>query len=212
MDIRTENYIHDLAGGTAMLTQAVGILQGTRWDGNADQARQYLISMDMDLNFAAGLVADMDADYFAKTIQDLAHGGAARTGYKSVAIWVRKFGYDATLTASGDVWEIRYCPATAPGGPVYCGTCTLWEDELCNYPESGAYMTVRMSNDMACANYSPRHRYGWGIAGIIAAVVAAMVFLGVWIFTGDIWAAILLFEVAFEIILIIAEVLGEVFG
>jgi len=35
--------------------------------------------------------------------------------------------------------------------------------------------------------------------------VAAMVFVGIWIFTGDIWAAILLFEIIFDIIIGIAE-------
>ena len=100
------DYIHNLRENTTTLTQAVGILQGTRWDATQEQARQYLISVDMDLAFASGLVADMEADNFAQTLLNIASGAYAKTNYKSIAIWVRKFGFEATLAPSGDFWEI----------------------------------------------------------------------------------------------------------
>ena len=197
------DYIHSLNEGTMLLNQAVRVLQGTGWEGNPEQARQYLISMDMDLAFASGLVADMEADNFAQTIQNLINGQAAATGYKSIAIWVRKFGFDANLAPSGEKWEI--CLHETGHGTAVCGTCKFWDDTICNCQDSEAFSTIRNENDWACANYTQRHMNRWGCAGIIALIVAVVAFLGIWIFSGDIWAAIILFEVIFEIILELIE-------
>ena len=197
------DYIHSLKEGTKMLTQAVKILQGINWDATPDQARQYLISMDMDLNFASGLVADMDADNFAQTLEKLANGERATTGYKSIAIWVRKFGFDANLAPSGDLWEIKL--HAAGHGTATCETCQFWDEDLCNCPNSEMYLAMRSDYDRACANYAQKHMNRWGCAAIIALVVAVVAFLGVWIFTGNIWAAILLFEVIFEILIELIE-------
>ena len=190
------DYINNLKEGTAMLIQSVKVLQEISWDTTQEQARQYLISMDMDLNFASGLVADMEADGFAGTIQRITNGEKATTGYKSIAIWVRKFGFDANLTKAGDVWEIKLHEAGHT-----CATCKFWHEDMCNCPESEAYLSLRNDYDLACTNYAPKHMNRWGCAAIIALAAAVIAFLGVWIFTGNIWAAILLFEVIFDIIL-----------
>ena len=197
------DYIQALTEGTTMLTQSVGILQGTNWEATPEQARQYLISMDMDLAFASGLVADMQADNFAQTIQNLAKGERATTGYKSIAIWVRKFGFDANLAPSGDLWEIKPHEAGHT-----CETCKFWDEDLCNCPESEAYLSMRNDYDIACARYAHRHMNRWGCIAIAAVAVAALAFLGTWIFTGNIWAAIYFFEMIFDIIM----ELGDIFS
>jgi len=165
------NYIQNLKDGTATLIQAVGILQGIRWDASQDEARQYLRSMDMDFASASSLVADMDTEFFTQTIENLLRGEYAKTGYKSIAVWVRKFGLNADLDTSGDFWVI-----TPYAEEVFAG------------------------------NMSWNNRIGrGGCIGIIAVIVAIAVFLGVWIFTGNIWAAIYLFEVILELILEFAD-------
>ena len=198
-------YIHDLTEATTMLTKSVRVLQGSSWEGNPEQARQYLISMDMDLAFASGLVSDMEADNFAQAIRNLTEGKNTVTGYKSIAIWVRKFGFDANLLASGDKWAIT--PHHELGhGEASCGTCKFCEDGICNCLESVNYLSARDSNSLACENYKHRHMNRWGCAAIIAIIVAILGFFGVWIFTGNIWAAIYIFEVLFDIILELTEI------
>ena len=204
------DYIQNLSSATATLTQAVGIIQGTRWDATQEEARQYLRSMDMDTTFASGLVADMAADNFSWTLQNLTAGQRATTGRKSIAIWVRKFGFEANMTHLGDVWEITIPRGTQPGPPsARCGACRLWENGLCNCPDSQFYMTARGRGDWNCDDYTHRHHMNrWGCAGIVAFIVAAVAFLGIWMFTGSIWAAIYFFEVIFDIILALAEMFG----
>ena len=172
------NHPQDLTQYTANLTQAVGILQGVRWDATESEARQFLISMDMDLAFAAGLVADMEADGFMPKMHLILRGEYVTTGYKSIAIWVRKFGFDATLNDTGEAWVITY-------GFGSTHTDTVW-------PPHAAHGLRNMSRG--------------GCAGIAALVVAAAVFIGIWVFTGDIWAAIFLFEIIFDILMEIADI------
>ena len=170
------NHPQDLTQATANLTQAVGILQGVRWDATENEARQFLINIDMDLTFAAGLVSDMEADGFMPKMHLILRGEHVTTGYKSIAIWVRKFGFDATLNDTGEAWVITYGSAHADTG----------------WAPHAAHGLTNMS---------------WrGCAGIAALAVAAAVFIGVWVFTGDIWAAILLFEIIFDILMEIADI------
>ena len=172
------NHPQDLTQATANLTQAVAILQGTRWDATESEARQFLISMDMDLAFAAGLVADMEADGFMPKMHLILRGQHVTTGYKSIAIWVRKFGFDAKINDTGEAWVITH------------GLGNAHED----------------------TGWAPHAAHGlrnmnWrGCAGVAALAVAAAVFIGVWVFTGDIWAAIFLFEIIFDILMEIADI------
>jgi len=163
------DYMQNLKDGTTTLIQAVGILQGTRWDATQEEAKAYLMSMDMDFASASSLVADMETDFFTQTVENLLRGEYAKTGYKSIAVWVRKFGLSAELTTTGDFWEITLC-----------------EEEI-----------------LAAEGHRSIGR--GGCIGIIAVVIAVAVFLGVWIFTGNIWAAIYLFEVILEFILEFAD-------
>jgi len=182
------NYINQLFEGTTMLYKAVGVLQGTRWDCTPEEARHFLISMDMDVAFATGLVADMEADGFGHKMHTLHSGQQVTTGYKSIALWVRKFGFDASLTHTGDVWVI--CPG-GNWGVVNWNQCDWYHDQWNHAPHAPIH-----------------HRRGFsrgGCIGIGAFIVAAMVFVGVWVFTGDIWAAIFLFEIIFEILIEIAD-------
>ena len=200
--------VQNLAQGTAMLTQAVEILQGTRWDASPEEARQYLVSMDMDVAFASALVADMNADNFAQAVQQLSNGLVATTSRKAIAIWVRKFGFNAALAHTGDVWEITIGHGHI--GDVTCGTCKYWHDGVCDCPESQAYADVRMADAQACDGYVCRRSYmqRMGCIGVVALIAAVAVFLGAWVFTGNIWAAILLFEIIFDILM----ELGDLFG
>ena len=107
------SYINHLFEGTTMLYKAVGVLQNTRWDLTQDEARRFLMEMDMDIAFASGLVADMEADGFGVKMHSLHSGIKVTTGHKSIALWVRKFGFDASLAHTGDMWII--CPGGSWG-------------------------------------------------------------------------------------------------
>ncbi|MCL2379067.1 MAG: hypothetical protein FWC77_08080 [Defluviitaleaceae bacterium] len=179
------NYIHDLTQGTAMLTKAIGVLQGTRWDGNQEEARQYLISMDMDVAFASSLVADMEASNFTWAVHNLTTTGYATTGHKSIAIWVRKFGFEANLAASGDFWEITAGQAAHSGD--------TWD----NNGDGSFNMNMREY----IHSYMPSGVSKRGCFGIIALIIAVIVFVGAWMITGSIWAAIYFFEVIFYILI-----------
>lgn len=178
------NYINHLFEGTTTLYNAVGVLQGTNQNYTQEEARQFLISMDMDIAFASGLVADMEADGFGHKMHSLHSGHQVTTTYKSIALWVRKFGFDASLAHTGDFWVI--CPG-GNWGAVNWSQCDWYHDEWEHPPM--------------------HHRRGirrGGCAGG-AFVLAVMVFVGIWLFSGDIWAAIILFEIIFEILISIAE-------
>ncbi|MCL2571670.1 MAG: hypothetical protein FWE11_04635 [Defluviitaleaceae bacterium] len=166
------DYIHSMVEGTLQLHMAVGVLQGTRWDITQEEARQYLRDMDMDLSFASGLVADMAADNFNHTMTSLSNSGYGTTGYKSIAVWVRKFGYEAHLS-HGDRWEITPCP------------------EVIHEAVHG--------HGWGNMGYWRSHKLG--CAGILALIIAILAFLGIWMFTGSIWAAIYFFEVIFEVLM-----------
>ena len=172
------DYINNLRHNTMLLIQSVGVLQGTRWDVSVNQARQYLVSVDMDLNFASGLVEDMQAENFTQTIDNLAFGQYAKTGYKSIVIWVRKFGFEAHMAPTGDFWQI-----------------------VCAYETQAAHWGFSEMCD-----YARGHKLG--CVGVFAFIIAAAVFVGVWVFTGDIWAAIILFEILFDILIGIGEMFG----
>ena len=178
-------YIDNLFEGTTMLHKAVAILQGTCWDYTQEEARHFLVSMDMDITFVTGLVGDMEADGFGQKMHNLHNGQQVTTAHKSIALWVRKFGFDASLAPTGDIWVI--CPG-GNWGAVNWGQCDWYHG----------------GSDHAPVPYGIRINRG-GCIGIGAFIVAAMVFVGIWIFTGDIWAAILLFEIIFDIIIGIAE-------
>ena len=182
------NYSHDLTEGTATLAQAVGILQGTRYDATPEEARRYLISMDMDVAFASSLVADMEADNFKFKILSLLRGEYVTTSYKSIAIWVRKFGFDATLNDTGDLWILTQ------GFNNMHHVHNNWDFP---HPQS-------VSMGHAPHGFCRTHWRGCTGVGILA--IAAAVFIGVWVFTGDIWAAIFLFEILFDILMEIADI------
>jgi len=175
------DYIQSLTEGTDMLTQAVSILRGTRWDATQEEARQYLRSMDMDLTFASGLVADMEANNFIWIIQNLASTGHATTSYKSIALWVRKFGFYAELSPSGDVWEIGINHEAGNGFHMLHGI----QEQISRFAPSGF-------NLKGCA--------------IIAVLgIAVLAFIVTWMFTGSIWTAVYFFEVIFDVLLSIIE-------
>ena len=173
------DYIQSLKEGTDMLTQAVGILQGTRWDATKEEARQYLRNMDMDLAFASGLIADMEASNFAWVIENLASTGHATTSYKSIALWVRKFGFDAELSNSDDIWEI-YASEEA---------------------SSGFHGIQGFIGRLIPIGFNLK-----GCAVIGALCIAILVFIGIWMFTGSIWIAIYFFEFIFDALLGILEI------
>ena len=199
--------IQNLSENTELLRKAVGIMQGTRWDGTTTEARQYLVGMDMDLAFALGLVADMDGENFAQAVTRLAGGERVTTRHKSIAIWVRKFGFTATLASSGDLWEIGHSFAVNDGTVTSCGTCKFWKDGLCDCSDSEFCMAGRVDSDFACPEYAyRRHMNRWGCGAVVALIVAVMVFLGAWFFTGNIWAAIYLFEVIFDILMELVDI------
>jgi len=181
------SYINHLFEGTTMLYKAVGVLQNTRWDCTQEEARQFLVSMDMDITFAASLVADMEADGFGQKMQTLHNGHKVTTIHKSIALWVRKYGFDASLAHTGDIWVI--CPG-GNWGAVNWNQCD-WSH--------GAWM-----EPMHPVGRQPGFRCG-GCIGVGALVIAGLVFVGIWMFTGDLWAAILMFEVIFDILLEIAD-------
>jgi len=178
-------YIDSLFEGTTMLYKAVAILQNTSWDYTQEEARQFLVGMDMDIASAAGLVEDMESDGFGQKMHNLYDGQKVTTAHKSIALWVRKYGFDASLASSGDIWVI--CPG-GNWGAVNWSQCDWFHDE----------------SDLAPVHHGIRFTRG-GCIGVGAFIVAALVFVGMWIFTGNIWAAILLFETIFEILVGIAE-------
>jgi len=212
-------YIPDLTAATAALTKYVEVLQGARWDASQDEARRYLVSMDMDLAFATGLLEDMRSDNFTRTIQNITQGFQASTGHKSIAIWVRKFGFEATLTSSGDRWNITYPRNIEYTNQETCGGCAFWEDGLCQCCQSENFMTHRFESSWPCAGFSPAgsfmgHHFNQhmpvrfskgGCIAVVAVIIAILAFIGIWMFTGSLWAAIYFFEFIFEFIMELSE-------
>ena len=93
-----------------------------------------------------------------------------------------------------------------------CGMCANWYGGVCHHEQSLHFDTKRKGGAEACEFFAEEyHGTGWYIkdwiihhkgafAGAAAVFVLICVFLGVWFFTGDIWAAIIMFEILMEIL------------
>ena len=96
-----------------------------------------------------------------------------------------------------------------------CGKCASWAENSCHCEYSPHSNTFRQSDAPACAEYvsaqkladsqqgfffQARHWVENHAKSTIAFVVAIIVFIGAWLITGDIWAAIIIFEILLEIL------------
>ena len=89
-----------------------------------------------------------------------------------------------------------------------CGMCAGWYGGKCHNEESPHAQTKRKGGTPACDFYALEyHGTGWFIKdwimhhkAVIALIIAGTAFLGIWFFTGDIWAAMILFEILLDIL------------
>lgn len=92
-----------------------------------------------------------------------------------------------------------------------CGQCASWQDGQCHCEDAITAFTLREADAPACANYISFHKmslhnnsaWHWithHVKSSLAIAVIILVFLGIWLVTGDIWAAIIIVEILFEIL------------
>ena len=90
-----------------------------------------------------------------------------------------------------------------------CGMCAYWYGGKCHNEESLHNMAKRKGGAPACDLYTEQfHSTAWLIKDwimhhkvIIGGGVAVLVFLGIWLVTGDILAAWILMEFIFELLM-----------
>ena len=95
-----------------------------------------------------------------------------------------------------------------------CGKCASWADGACHCAYSPHSNAFRESDAPACAEYisaqklADAHGVGWHVKdwvthhvkSAVAIAVVVIIFLGAWIITGDIFAAIILLEILLSIL------------
>gem|GEM_PF-2115789 len=99
-----------------------------------------------------------------------------------------------------------------PNTPDFvCGMCANWYGGHCHSPDSPFSEEKRKGGAAACEYYAEEyHSRGWYIKdwvmhhkAVFGLVLAALFFGAVWLFTGDIFAALMFFEFLIEILEVI---------
>jgi len=167
--------VHIISEETALLKKYVAELKNNELSLSSQTAKQFVESKGLDLTSAENLIKDMDADSFTHTLVKLTRGERGTTKSIRVAAWVKKFDLQAEKIPHSDLWEIS-CFATEVG--------MSGDDDFHEEEHHGVF------------DWFKHH---FIIAGMI--VIAVLVFLGTWIFTGDIFAAWIIVEIILEILM-----------
>ena len=93
-----------------------------------------------------------------------------------------------------------------------CGMCANWYGGVCHHEHSLHFDAKRKGGAAACEFFAEEyHGTGWYIkdwiihhkgafAGALGVFVIICIVAGIWLVTGDIWAAIIVFEILMEIL------------